>query len=165
MSSAANWPTGVPGPRLAGYSYSPVDGTIRTGITLGKLRARQRFGSVSARLSIQLVLTSAELKIFEEWYRDDLRLGTASFWVNIRVGIGLIPHECRFMGAYTRTLHRNDFHRIASQLFIKKIAAYDSDTLDVIDMFGGPDPYNEFLDLFETFINHDLPNSEMSAES
>jgi hypothetical protein len=77
------WPETIPLPFLD-FSGSPRNATISSTIESPRIEQRSRFGTSYGTLSVQWVLTAAELVLFETFYNDTLGNGTSCFSIDLR---------------------------------------------------------------------------------
>lgn len=159
----ASWPSWMPCALQKQYSYQRKDIVARTEMETGRTRMRQRFADGPVVAQISWVMTRSEFAYFEGWFLHTINAGALPFTMPIKVGSGTTEHECRFVGTYGVSLPSGRMFTVTATLEIEQIQVYDAETLGIIDLYGDPDAYGEFLDLFEIFVNQSLPASEMGA--
>jgi hypothetical protein len=101
MQTDINYPEYLPAPLWAPNQYSVVSPNQRTTMDSGRARQRRKFSSVPVMRSATWVMTSAQARLFELWYRVDLKDGTEWFNVFLRHPIGYAVQVCRISGIYT----------------------------------------------------------------
>lgn len=97
-----DWPTSLPVPLLAGFSFSPIDVTVRTDMDSGAARARRRFTAAPDMLKAAWRFTEAQMAAFRTFWEDDIGSGSAWFNLSLRDGrvSGLVTRVCRFNGPF-----------------------------------------------------------------
>lgn len=166
MTTELDFPSSLPCAIVDGYGYQRKDIVVRTELDTGRTRMRQRFSDGPATVSVQWVMKGWHFAYFEGWFLHTIEAGALPFNINLNVGSGYQPHECRFLAPYAMEgLASGDVYRVSAQLearvlqiwpagIIDIIAAYEAGGLTALDFFA-------FLDLFEIYVNIDLPDSEM----
>lgn len=157
------WPATLPLPLIDGNSYQRFDIGIRTELPTGREEARRRFGDGSARASVSWMLHEAQLQAFESFYHDDLKGGTQPFTMPFMVGTGLVDHTFKFLDAYEAEKVSDAHYRVSAPMFIKRLSVYDANTIDVFDEYGDLTSFPAFIDIFDIYVNVDLPASEMGT--
>jgi hypothetical protein len=82
----ATWPATLPQlPLIQGASEKPPETTIRTNMDAGPAKVRGRFSAGVRPWKMQLVLTTAQVAILDDFYVSTLSGGANRFtWVNPR---------------------------------------------------------------------------------
>lgn len=93
----AYWPTQLPKPQLAGYSLAPQAAFVRSDMDAGPARQRRRFTQAPTEITLELVLTDAQMAIFEFWYEIETQSGAAWFSAPMKNGMGVTTVEARFV--------------------------------------------------------------------
>ena len=74
---AVSWPTTLPQHTLQdSFQYNPTSGVIRTDMEAGYPKIRRRFTATVTSYDITMVMTTAQVVIFETFFRDSLKYGT-----------------------------------------------------------------------------------------
>lgn len=96
----ADYPEGLPGPILNGYSSNNQQAFIRTQFITGRARNRKLYSYVPQYVDAQFVLTAGEMRIFESWYQAVANDGEAWFNIELTLPTGSSKREARFVQAY-----------------------------------------------------------------
>lgn len=100
----ATWPEGIPDtPLLSGYSFKPLDQTVRTAMDTGAPRVRRRTTGRLDTVNVRFQFTDSEFNIFRNWFDNTIYGGSEYFTgLNLRLGDSgsLDTYECRFIGVY-----------------------------------------------------------------
>jgi hypothetical protein len=103
----ATFPSTLPAPLLNSYQANPQDQVVRTQMEVGTARARLRSTAKIDRVSVQWLLTDAQMATFRTWYYQDSgsgggAAGTSWFTISLAVGqTGLTVVTARFLQPYT----------------------------------------------------------------
>jgi len=95
MPTIATWPSALPGWHVEGYSYKPGDPNARTDMDAGNARIRRRFISTWSSVTLQTVLTQAQLGQFEAWWVNETFEGSAPMLMPITNGAGTSNVRCQ----------------------------------------------------------------------
>lgn len=98
----AAWPATLPKPTPS-YGITPVDSSIRTEMESGAARVRRRTSARNDHISLQWVMTDAQLTIFRAWFDNasEAAGGASWFTINLAVGTtGLVSSTARFISGY-----------------------------------------------------------------
>lgn len=75
-----SWPSGVPGDFLVtGFSYAPISTQLRTKMGTGLSKQRNRYTIAPWLLQGDIIVTTAEKLILDDWIKNDLLNGSESF--------------------------------------------------------------------------------------
>lgn len=99
----ATWPATLPKPQAPGYSLNPVDQTVRTDMEFGAARARRRTSARNDKVSVEWVLTDAQMAIFRTWFENAAEAAGGASWFTTSLAIGttgIVSVEARFVGAF-----------------------------------------------------------------
>lgn len=97
----ATFPSTLPAPMLSSYQANPQDQVVRTQMEVGTARARLRSKAQIDRVSVQWLLTDAQMATFRDWWYGDGASGTSWFTINLAVGqTGLTAVAARFLQPY-----------------------------------------------------------------
>lgn len=82
------WPETLPqSPLLDSFQEDPFEITQRTSFDSGIDQVRPRFSTGPRQLSMQLLLTTAQLQTFDDFYYTTLRGAAAFEWKSPRTGV------------------------------------------------------------------------------
>lgn len=97
-----DWPATLPVPLVSGYSFGPVDATVRTDMDAGPARVRRRFTDTPDMLKAAWRFTEAQMAAFRAFWEDDIASGAAWFNLSLRDGraAGMATRACRFNGPF-----------------------------------------------------------------
>lgn len=162
------WPSTLPCGLFQGYSYQRVDTAVRTELETGRIRMRRRYSDAPARAQISWMMDSCQFSFFEYWWKNRIDAGTLPFNMDLNVGAGIATHELRFLSTYImRGMASNDAYQVSAEFEIRKLALIDDATFEILEEYSAEGfdacEYYGFLDIFEIFVNIDLPASEMGA--
>lgn len=102
----ATFPSTLPAPLLGGYQANPQDQVVRTQMEVGTARARLRSTAKIDRVSVQWLLTDAQMATFRTWWYQDSASGGAAngtswFTISLAIGqTGLTSVTARFLQPY-----------------------------------------------------------------
>lgn len=102
----ATFPGTLPAPLLNGYQANPQDQVVRTQMEVGTARARLRSTAKIDHITMQWLLTDAQMATFRTWYYQDSGSGGAAggtswFTISLPIGAsGLSTVTARFMQPY-----------------------------------------------------------------
>ncbi len=100
MQTNINYPEELPAPLWAPNQYSIVSPNQRTNMESGRARQRRKFSSVPVMRSATWIMTSAQARLFELWYKATLKDGTEWFNILLRHPLGYVALVCRISGVY-----------------------------------------------------------------
>lgn len=100
MSTAIDYPEGLPSPLRAGYGLEHVSPVLRTTLSTGRARQRRLYTSVPSLVTVSWLLSDVQAQVFEGWFRWALVDGQSWFNCRLRTPIGHRPYQCRFVGMY-----------------------------------------------------------------
>lgn len=83
-----DWPVTLPqSPLVAGYQEQPENTMLRTDMETGAAKQRRRFTAAPRNIAMSIMLTDAQMDIFEDFFFNDIKGGSISFeWVHPRTG-------------------------------------------------------------------------------
>ena len=94
-----NWPELLPGSLLAaGFSKQPQSNVLRTAMDAGPQKARRRYTARAVNFSGRMILDSAELAVFEQFFHIALADGVLRF--NFADPLTLQKAQFRFTSDY-----------------------------------------------------------------
>ena len=99
MPATVSWPDKLPLPTFEGYGIEPQDGVLRTEMEAGPARQRRRYTQTPSRIPVRWRFSQLEFGIFEAWYKWKGKEGATWFSMTLLGGIGMGPHEARFVGS------------------------------------------------------------------
>lgn len=100
METLIDYPAELPAPLWAPNQYAVTSPNQRTTMDSGRARQRRKFSSVPVMRSATWVMTSAQARLFELWYKETLKDGTEWFNIYLRHPIGYAVRVCRIAGVY-----------------------------------------------------------------
>ncbi|CAB3712427.1 hypothetical protein CEY09_30300 [Achromobacter marplatensis] len=100
MQTNISYPEYLPAPLWAPNQYAVVSPNQRTNMESGRARQRRKFSSVPVMRSATWVMTSAQARLFELWFRSVLKDGTEWFNVDLRHPVGYVALVCRISGVF-----------------------------------------------------------------
>ncbi|QYJ23437.1 hypothetical protein KYT87_09540 [Achromobacter sp. ES-001] len=100
METSIDYPSQLPAPLWAPNQYAVTSPNQRTAMDSGRARQRRKFSSVPVMRSATWVMTSAQARLFELWYKATLKDGTEWFNIYLRHPIGYAVRVCRISGVY-----------------------------------------------------------------
>lgn len=104
MTTSLNWPQDkLSLPTIGGYGIDPQEGVARTDMDSGPARQRRRWTTSPTQFAVTFKFTRTQLVIFEGWYYNVAAEGANWFNIPLLSGLGIVTHECRFMGQYKAT--------------------------------------------------------------
>lgn len=118
----ATWPATLPNIKLAGYSLTPVDPSIRTDMESGAARSRRRTKARNDKTTPEWVMTDAQFAIFRTWFDDDAGAAGGSAWFAINAAIGtggVVSVQARFIGAFKSSALGALRWRVSAELEIR----------------------------------------------
>jgi hypothetical protein len=131
-----SWPARLPLPTYDGYAVEPQDATTRTDMEAGPARQRRRFTSVPTRVPVRWRLSQMDFATFEAWFRLKISGGAEWFAIDLLSGIGVAPHEARFLGQggspYRAVPSRGGTWIVTSVLEVRQRPILDEGTLDIL---------------------------------
>lgn len=158
------WPSVLPEAEMPSYGYERRDIAIRTEMDTGRTRMRQRFSDGPATVNLTWKMTHFQMAYFEGWWLNIIAAGTLPFTTKIKIGSGWIDHECRFLKPYTASVLGDDIFQVSAPVEATQLEVWSAEFLALVDAYGdNPEELAAFLDLFDIFVNIDLPASEMGA--
>jgi hypothetical protein len=98
MTVTVTWPDTLPLPTFGGYGVEPVDSILRTEMESGPARQRRRYTQTPTRMPVRWRFTAWEFALFESWFKHKAKEGGEWFSINLLGGLGMVPHEARFVG-------------------------------------------------------------------
>lgn len=87
------YPEGLPYPQKDGLGFTPANQILRTELTSGRARQRNRFTSSPSLASFTWVFNSTQARLFEAWSAG---IGAEWFEMDIITPLGNTPHQVRF---------------------------------------------------------------------
>lgn len=114
------WPATLPAPLIEGYTLQPFDNCSRVQMEAGHQRVRLEFEGDKDFLTVNWLMTGAQLGIFRAWFKDDVGDGAAWFDTQMDYdGGGLKDVEARFASKFT-SRHEPPFRwRVSAKLEIE----------------------------------------------
>ena len=102
------FPASLPAPLISGYGYKDDAGNVsRSPKTFGYQTQKQIGNTSYTNFPVQFVFTQAQMKIFEDFYADDLINGHKWFIMSLLVGSGYAANYCRMVEKYSANLISN----------------------------------------------------------
>ena len=89
------WPSAFGTPQMKGYSYQDQNNQQRTDVEGGPARVRRMFRQVPTQVQVAWIWTTTTLGMFEGWYRNVVKDGTAWFMGPVETGQGITMQEMR----------------------------------------------------------------------
>ena len=99
MTPTISWPSELPAPQIADKSGTTVNPQVSTPLASGRTRVRLAFDAVPVDWVLSFVMTDAQARLFERFYRVTLGNGVEWFWMEIDLPAGRGPYPFRIMGA------------------------------------------------------------------
>lgn len=97
------WPATLPNPEY-GWNEGEVDGMIiRSQNDAGVPKQRLRYTAVAVPITSQIVLTRAQLAIFDDFVKNTLKYVLAFDWVNMLTDSGTVTYRFTKKPTYTRS--------------------------------------------------------------
>ena len=121
----ATFPSTLPAPMIGGYAVKPMDQVVRTSMEVGTARMRLRSTAKIDILSVEWLLTDAQMATFRTWYYQDAASGGAAsgvswFAINLAVGqTGLTAVTARFMQTFTAEAMPGLLWRVRGELEVR----------------------------------------------
>lgn len=100
METNINYPDSLPAPLWGPNKYSPVSPNQRTTMANGRARQRRQFSSVPVMRQASFIMTSAQARTFELWFKVTLKDGGEWFNIKLRHPMGYAPYMCRIVNIY-----------------------------------------------------------------
>jgi len=161
ISVAEQWPKLNTDILLAGYSPVENSHTQNNKVQSGALRFELLTDVVPMNAKITLNLSSFDFQLFDGWFKKTIAYGSKSFIVPLKVGMGVVDHECYFLGPYVPSPIGQRWKVSATLIAIQKQYNTDAD-IDQLMVLAEltDDLYNDqfFID-FDTFLNVTLPDA------
>lgn len=80
MATTINWPNNLPQfVSEDGYSRNPLSNVVRTSVSFGPAKTRRRTTKKIENLGFNIVMSKAQLDIFENFFDNTLGFGALSF--------------------------------------------------------------------------------------
>ncbi|HER27500.1 MAG TPA: hypothetical protein ENI69_10365 [Rhodospirillales bacterium] len=125
------WPSTLPLPSIQGYGLHPGEAILRTEMEAGPARQRRRYTQVPSRISVRWMFQRDQFALFEAWYRWHAKEGGEWFTIELRGGIGMVPHEARFTRQFTASLLPANRWEVSSDLEIRERPVLNEEALNV----------------------------------
>ena len=90
----------IPLPLKDGFGLNPISPLKSTQMTTGRRRQRRAYTSVPTETDIAWIFTDTEAQVFESWFRDVLKDGSAWFNMPLMTPLGSKYYVCRFTDIY-----------------------------------------------------------------
>ncbi|TNF65140.1 hypothetical protein FBF48_10615, partial [Streptococcus salivarius] len=100
METPINYPAELPAPLWGQNQNSMVSPNERSAMASGRARQRQMFDSVPVMRNASWVLTPAEARAFELFFKVTLQNGNLWFNLPLRTPLGFTPLVCRIVNTY-----------------------------------------------------------------
>lgn len=126
------WPPTLPLPTTENYSIRPGEAILRTEMEAGPARQRRRFTQVPSRITVRWLMTDKQFSLFEGWYKHKAKEGGEWFYVDVKVGLGLLPAEARFTRQFDAQLFRRVKWEITSELEIRERPTLNEGEVDLL---------------------------------
>ena len=98
-----NWPATLPNPEY-GWNEGEVDGMIiRSDNDAGVAKQRLRYTAVAVPITASMVLTKAQLAIFDDFVKNTLKYVLAFNWNNMLTDTGSVEYRFTKKPTYTRS--------------------------------------------------------------
>lgn len=156
--SGVSWPMHLPLPTIEGYVVSPQDAILRTDMDTGPARQRRRFRQTPSRVSVHWVFDEFQFATFEAWYKYKADEGGQWFVIDLRGGLGLLPHEARFTRQFEARLIHASLWDVTSELEIRDRPTLSSDALDLVLNIGAQNVVS-LSEQMHTFVHTQITDS------
>ena len=152
-----NWPSVLPVPSLKRYSGRIGEAVARTNMEQGAARQRQRFLSSPSKSDLRWIMNQEQFALFQYWYVNQAKEGAE--WVNIdlKVGIGYISHETRFLEPYKYKLLSDDLFEVTAQIEVRIDRLITSGVYDLLLAGYTEGIITSMADLLHTMVHTTLP--------
>ena len=106
------FPGSLPAPLISEYLYKDDPGNVSKSQNQFGFQTQKQIGNQNfSEFNIGFVFTQAQMKIFEDFFYDDLLKGHKWFTIDLAVGSGYLSHNCRFPGKfYASLVSNNNWH-------------------------------------------------------
>ena len=144
------WPTTLPLPQWPDYELSPQENTIRTQMEQGEAKQRKRFTSSPAAVPCEFRFTGFQKAIFDSWYNFKAKEGSEYFIIDLQNGIGVVPHQARFVGIPLSRANGADGWIVTATLETRDRPMFTEAELDVLLIFDADRLVNQASTLTQT---------------
>lgn len=114
-----SWPASLPAPTVGGYTLVSTESVVRTDMDAGPARQRRRFTQTPTRLQLRWLLSAEQFAVFEAWYRWQADEGGAWFTIDLAGGLGIIPHEARFVAQFQARLREGMWWAVSAEIEVR----------------------------------------------
>lgn len=148
----AQFPSNLPGPSFNGFGVEQRDTVIRTPFVSGLVRQRNTFSYVPPMVSVQWYFTSAEMRLFEAFYRS-LNNGADWFDVPVTLPTGTSMRRARFAAPYQGPSPWGNSQKwtVSAMLELQDLPTFSGDDY-LYDPLGV-----QYADAFDIAVNTWLP--------
>lgn len=160
------WPEWMPCALMAPYSYQRKEIVLRTSMDTGKMRSRRVFENGPATATLEWIMDRGQMAYFEWWYQNTIQSGASPFTILLNTGsyAYATDHEVQFLEPYSVKLLKKDLFHVSAPMYVTQIQLVSDELAGLINAYAGDlTALNGFIDIFDTYVNFDLPASEMGA--
>jgi len=120
----ADYPTGLPDAQVDGYSFEPMDQSVRTDMEFGTPRKRRRTSARNDIFSVRWKYSNSEMNTFRAWFENDstgAAGGAGWFNISLNVGNGSVESvEARFLTTFKARLVTHNLWEVQAQIEIRE---------------------------------------------
>lgn len=134
MAVAVTWPATLPPPLTNGLGIEPGDGILRTEMESGPARQEEIFTGVPEKVQLKWVFDAWEYAVFKAWYKWRAHQGATWFGIDLPAGIGIIPHEARFVGQPREQLLGGGTWEVSAQIEVRDPPSLTEQELEIAEV-------------------------------
>ena len=133
------YPSSLPLPKITPYKMLEQEHFRRNDVQSGPPRYEFLTDVKPNLFSVAFSFNAFEFQVFEGWFKTSLTFGSQSFFIDLDVGMGLVPHECYLDKSYNPVKHGKRWLINAGLLAVEKEYNTDADACDVVILSGLPE--------------------------
>lgn len=126
------FPAVLPAPMQDKYSINPGEAVTRTEMESGPARQRREFTQVPTKIPVRWKFRQDQLALFQAWYRWKADEGGEWFTIDLLSGLGLVPHEARFVGQYKAPKRTEGGFFVDAELEVRELPVLTEPELDIL---------------------------------
>ena len=143
----------LPSPHFESSGIKQKSNLLKTEMSSGRTRVRQKFKSVPSGMSVRWRLTPAQAEFFLGWVAHALDGAVNPFLMNMRSPGGVVPHEFRFLTHPLESVKQGGTRWIYSaKMEVKELPVISEEKTAVALL--APDTVEQFVDGVDVVINN-----------
>lgn len=111
----------LPLPLLKKHSLMRKSMMLESKLDSGYTRKRRRFKNPPAEMAAGFLFSKEQFAIFEGWFENIIFSGQYWFQMPVKCSIGVIDHECQFIGDYSAKPVTQSKWQVTAKIKIKNL--------------------------------------------